>query len=748
MPVPGALADTVVLQGESSIKLGGHCEILRDLTGVQSFDQVREAPGWKVTPADEPNPAFQSGVFWARFQVQSLSDTRYLVVFHFANVDFVDLFVLHPDGRVDRLASGNHIPFASRSMPNRYPLFPLNVSRGETVWCYVQVRNEAGTIFPLAIMSDEAFRIADYQEQLVTGIFIGLFVVVMLFNIIFFFATGDWSYLSYTAMVLFYIVFEFALRGLGGEYIWPAVTWIDDNIMVVSAAAAIVMGVVFTLGFLRTRTYARGAHRVLWGLLIASIVNLACTLILPYRITVQLSNGLLLVICVALVPIGISVLIKGYRAARFYLAAWVSMLAGGIVFAMFNFGMVPSNLFTMNSMAFGAAVQVVLLSSAALDRILLLRRDREVMQWERIQAVEKRLYSDALTELPNRNCLMADLRGGDAVTVVLINIDHFKEINGYFGQKAGDFVITELGKRIGTVILARGGKVYRLHADEFAAVVGMAMEEPELNALGKTLMSQCQDKPYLFESETLRLDVSIGLAVTMARHLEKADMALSESRARKTYAIYRPELEVIKKYADNLHWLHVIRDSIDHDRIVPFFQPILDNSNGRIDKFESLMRIRTPNGSIIPPGAFLTVAKKSKIYPELSRLIIGKTTCLMRGLASEVSINVTMEDIMNPDVRAEIDRATSDPEIARRVVFEILESEGIDNFEEVSRFIESMKSRGSRIAIDDFGTGYSNFAYILRLRVDYLKIDASLIKPIAEDANARAIVETIVSFAR
>lgn len=86
--------------------------------------------------------------------------------------------------------------------------------------------------------------------------------------------------------------------------------------------------------------------------------------------------------------------------------------------------------------------------------------------------------------------------------------------------------------------------------------------------------------------------------------------------------------------------------------------------------------------------------------------------------------------------------------IAKRVIFEILESEGIENFEEVRQFIDKVKQWGGRIAIDDFGSGYSNFAYILNLQVDFIKIDASLIKNIDTDKNSRIIVETIVDFAK
>jgi diguanylate cyclase (GGDEF)-like protein len=721
--------------------------LLDSSRGMSLDDVMEDRAGWRSTEADEPNPGFSAAFCWVRFRLESRTGQPILLVYRYANVDYVSVFIVHADGRRSRSDSGNHIPFDKRSMRHRYPIFTIDVSPGETAWCYVQVRNEAGAVFPLSIWSERAFRESDRQEQLITGFFLGLFLVVILFNALFFFATGDTTYLSYVVMAAFYLLFELAYRGLGGEYLWPRVSWIDDQVLIVSAAMCIVMGIVFTRGFLQTKTWARGIHRYLGAILWVCIADAVCCLIVPFRIMVQTTNALLLLVAASFIPAGVIVLLRGFRAGRFYLAAWIFMVMGGFTFGMLNLGLVPSNTFTANALTFGISVQVILLSFAVVDRILLLRRDRETMQKERLEAVEKSLYSDSLTKLPNRNRLMADLMQGSTVTAIIVNIDQFKAINDYFGQKAGDYVIVELGRRVSGVVSPYGGSAYRLHADEFAAIIPRPCSEDTMREMGAALAAGCQDAPYLFENEILRLDLSIGIAVSDSRLLERADMALTASRARKGFVIYTPAIEVIKKYADNLHWLHVIRESIEQDRIVPYFQPIMNNASGEIDKYESLMRIRTQNGSVIEPGAFLTIAKKSRIYPELSRLIIGKTASLMRGTDAEVSINVSVEDIMHPDVLRTINTAVSDPEIARRLVFELLESEGIENYGEVSSFISRMKAVGCKIAIDDFGAGYSNFSHILRLHVDYLKVDSSLIKNIAEDASARCIVETIVSFA-
>ena len=115
---------------------------------------------------------------------------------------------------------------------------------------------------------------------------------------------------------------------------------------------------------------------------------------------------------------------------------------------------------------------------------------------------------------------------------------------------------------------------------------------------------------------------------------------------------------------------------------------------------------------------------------------------------SEFSINLTLDDITNKDTVRYITHKLEKYEIAKRVIFEIVESEGIDSFEEVSVFIKTMKEYGCKIAIDDFGTGYSNFEYLMKLNVDYIKIDGSFIKNIDTNAQSQLISDLIITFAK
>jgi EAL domain-containing protein (putative c-di-GMP-specific phosphodiesterase class I) len=151
---------------------------------------------------------------------------------------------------------------------------------------------------------------------------------------------------------------------------------------------------------------------------------------------------------------------------------------------------------------------------------------------------------------------------------------------------------------------------------------------------------------------------------------------------------------------------------------------------------------------VLSPYWFLEHAKKSKLYDKLTRIMITKTFAVFENLDYEFSLNLTLPDIVSDETRTFLYNILEHSSASNRVVFEIVESEGIENFDEVTDFIKTVKQYGCKIAIDDFGTGYSNFNYLSKLDVDFIKIDGSLIKNINVDDDHLLTVESILFFAQ
>jgi EAL domain-containing protein (putative c-di-GMP-specific phosphodiesterase class I) len=175
---------------------------------------------------------------------------------------------------------------------------------------------------------------------------------------------------------------------------------------------------------------------------------------------------------------------------------------------------------------------------------------------------------------------------------------------------------------------------------------------------------------------------------------------------------------------------------------------IINSDTGEPESYECLARLIDPDGVVYPPLFFLEISKKARLYSQITRMIFKKAAEYFNNLPYEFTINISMDDMDDPETVATIlEVLETHPKLHNRVIFEILESESINNYPQVMTFIQLVKTYGCKIAIDDFGSGYSNFENISRLRVDYLKINGALVRNIARSPQNRFIVENIHNFA-
>jgi EAL domain-containing protein (putative c-di-GMP-specific phosphodiesterase class I) len=215
------------------------------------------------------------------------------------------------------------------------------------------------------------------------------------------------------------------------------------------------------------------------------------------------------------------------------------------------------------------------------------------------------------------------------------------------------------------------------------------------------------------------------------------------------FFIFETSFDFNKEYENNLLWTLKIKEALETDRIVPYFQGIYNNKTQKIEKYECLVRM-IENGKVISPFFFLDTAKKSKQYLEITKRMIDLTFSEFSQSQYEFSLNLTLEDIESDEMTEYLFDAMKKHKIKKnQLVIEIVESEGIDTHnEKVSKFLRRLKNTGVKIAIDDFGTGYSNFIYLVKFQANYVKIDGSMIKNIDTDQDMQEIVKTIVAFAR
>jgi diguanylate cyclase (GGDEF)-like protein len=368
-----------------------------------------------------------------------------------------------------------------------------------------------------------------------------------------------------------------------------------------------------------------------------------------------------------------------------------------------------------------------------------------------------RIYYDRLTHLPNRELLLKTISEASSPALILINIDDFKEINATYGYGAGDRVLQSAAGKLKQILPDSATGVYRLNADEFAVLIQKGQDnrfEKSLTNIANLIDRFLRHEKCIYQKVEIRFRASMGIAIAddvgRSRLFACADIALKTAKSTNaSFVFYREALGTQKRYEENIKWANVLTDALDNGRVVPFYQPIMDNRSGEIVKQEALVRLMNAEGQIVSPRFFLDIAKKSKLHTRITKIMLIRATEFLLANSGGVSVNLSFEDILDLSVRHYIDRIYADnPAIFSRLCFEITESEGIENYERVSGFIKEMKGRGCQVAIDDFGSGYSNFDYLIRLNIDLLKIDGYLIRNLLHDKNSRLIVDNIVGFTK
>ena len=365
--------------------------------------------------------------------------------------------------------------------------------------------------------------------------------------------------------------------------------------------------------------------------------------------------------------------------------------------------------------------------------------------------IKQNLYIDSQTKLPNRLKLIEDKKDvgiKSEMTLILFNIDSFQAINSLYGNSFGDQVLTMVAKWLENNLPTKSSKLYKFEADVYAILIPTPFEEEKLKNYLDTVSKKISQDTITCMGVDINITFTIGAAQGEGNLLKLVFIAYKEAKKRdKTYMIYDKKSNKEQEYIENINMSNIIKESIKEDKVVPYFQPIMNLKTNEIEKYETLMRIKK-DGGVYLPSEFLDIAKYSKLYPTLSKTLIEKAFETFQFSSSEFSVNLSFLDIVNQETMDFIFDALKRYNLGSWVVFELLESEGIENYEKVYKFVEIAKSYGAKIAIDDFGSGYSNFERLVKLKIDYIKIDGSLIKNIDKNDDMRIITQTIINFAK
>ncbi len=341
------------------------------------------------------------------------------------------------------------------------------------------------------------------------------------------------------------------------------------------------------------------------------------------------------------------------------------------------------------------------------------------------------------------------------VLAIMIKIKNFREIERLYGQQIVNKIEMKLQEELFLLrptecefqkIFALGSGKYVFAKNKDDCSIGIDKVISNVKELQKNI-------------DEIKIDIggidyytSVLISVVYDEDImENLNYGIEElENTNETFIIANGFSKKIRESAKkNFDVISMVKNAIETNNIVSYFQPIVDNKTKQIHKYESLVRLIDQNGKIISPYFFLDISKKGTYYAQITNIVLANSFKALTKVTEDISINLSALDIELPSTQEYIfELLDKYKEHTSRVVFELLEDEGIKNLTTISTFINKVKSYGVKIAIDDFGAGYSNFERLLDYQPDILKIDGSLIKNILTDKYSLSIVKTIVSFAK
>jgi diguanylate cyclase (GGDEF)-like protein len=374
---------------------------------------------------------------------------------------------------------------------------------------------------------------------------------------------------------------------------------------------------------------------------------------------------------------------------------------------------------------------------------------------------ERQARTDDLTGLANRRHFYARLNDaiegcqlrGASFALLMIDLDHFKELNDTLGHYAGDLLLQQIGPRVQTVM--RDGAIARLGGDEF----GLILRDVDSAEGTAERIHQALREPFELEDLTVSVQASIGIAVfprdadTTNKLLQRADVAMYRAKDEHSrFGFYTAGAD--RNSRQRLELISELKDAIEQGQLVVHYQPQIELQSDRVCGVEALVRWQHPERGLIGPDQFIPLAEQTGVMRELTGSVLEQALAQHRAWLEDgheltMAVNVSATSLVDPaflrDLQRELERWHTPPNM---LSLEITETALIAEGPRVRSVLDSLTASQINLSLDDFGTGYSPLAYLRELPVSEIKIDRSFIEAMMTDADTATIVAAIISLAR
>lgn len=510
-------------------RLTSHLELLEDPEQEFSFEQVKSSNfnnRFEATQEHSPNFGFTDSAWWVRFTLQNTMNKEQKVTLRqdYPLIDHLDLWHSTDHSQWEHRKTGDRLLFTERDIDHRDFLFPLTVPANSTKTIYMRFQSSGSTNIGLSLYSDKKLLSSISTHQFTYGIYYGGFLVLVIYNFFLFLAVKERLFIHYLLYVVSYGLYMSVHNGFAYQFLWPESPTLANKSLIFFLSLSLFWALKFSRAILNTKIITPRAEKPAFALQITLGLFAVISPFIPYGDIVIPISALTIITTFAILSLATLALLAKSKAAPYFMVAWITLLIGTLIYMAKTFGLISHNAFTHNAFQIGSLIEMVLLSLALGNRVNELKRQT---------------YTDQLTQLFNRRHFDQNLHNefilskelNKPLSLLVIDIDYFKQFNDTFGHSNGDKALQAVAKILKKSV-RKPHIPCRYGGEEFAVILPNTTLH-EANALAERL----RESVYQSTAETFKITISVGVSCTndenfedLKYFFEAADLALYSAK--------------------------------------------------------------------------------------------------------------------------------------------------------------------------------------------------------------------------
>lgn len=371
---------------ESQLVAKKYLQVYEDASNKMSIEEIKDLDNFKSLRNDVPNLGISNSTFWIKFLLYNNTPYNYIFIrVPYPNLDRLTLYYTFQNSTY-KITSGSDFPLHIRKYKHQSFIFKIDLPAQKATNIYIKIKSKEQILVPIFVGTEENILHDTLRDDFLFGIYLGVVLVMLFYNLFIYFSVRDKSYLYYVFYIFCVGLTQFTLQGYGYKFLWNNLTYVTDQSICWTGALSGIATAMFLREFLHTREKATFFDRLLSVYIGLYLISILLSIFKAYNASYILIDLVALVGSLSIWFVGLILSIKGFRPAKFFIIAWTFFLLSVVIYVFKDFGVVSYNTLTNNILLIGSSIEVTLLSFALADRINVFKKEKEESQAEALRA--------------------------------------------------------------------------------------------------------------------------------------------------------------------------------------------------------------------------------------------------------------------------------------------------------------------------------------------------------------------------